>query len=77
MTDDVRASETERSHLATHVDLCELRYRSLDNRVRRIEWAVYGLFALIMFGREHLIDVLKLLTPRLIMLAVLCLGAVA
>jgi hypothetical protein len=71
---DARPSENERTSLASHVDLCELRYRSLDARVKRIEWAVYALFALIMFGREHLIDILKLLAPRVIVAAALGLG---
>jgi hypothetical protein len=69
-----RPSENERTSLSTHVDLCELRYRQLDGRVKRIEYAVYALFALIMFGREHLIDVLRLLTPRVFVAVALFAG---
>jgi chromosome segregation ATPase len=28
---------TERTNLETHVDLCELRYRQLDDRMTRVE----------------------------------------
>jgi hypothetical protein len=67
MTD--HAAETERTSLPTHVDLCELRYRSLEQRMRRVEYAIYALVALMIFGRDHLIDVLKLLAPHAIVAA--------
>jgi hypothetical protein len=67
MTD--HAAETERTSLPTHVDLCELRYRSLELRMRRVEYAIYALVALMIFGRDHLIDVLKLLAPHAIAVA--------
>ena len=51
------------------VDLCELRYRSLEQRMRRVEYAIYALVALMIFGRDHLIDIIKLLSPRIVMLA--------
>jgi hypothetical protein len=61
--------ETERTSLPTHVDLCELRYRSLENRMRRVEYSFYALVALMIFGRDHLIDVLKLLAPHIVAMA--------
>jgi hypothetical protein len=77
MTVDARASDNERTSLATHVDLCELRYRSLENRLRRVEYAIYAIVALMIFGRDHLIDVLRLLTPHTVALAVLAGAALA
>ncbi len=77
MTVDARASENERNSLAAHVDLCELRYRSLENRLRRVEYAIYAIVALMIFGREHLLDVLKLVAPHAIVLALLAAPALA
>ena len=71
---NARAAETERTSLPTHVDLCELRYRSLEHRMRRVEYAIYALVALMIFGRDHLIDIIKLLSPRIVVLALLAGG---
>jgi hypothetical protein len=57
-------SDTERTSLPAHVDLCELRYRSLERRMSRVEYSIYALVALMIFGRDHLIDVLRLLAPH-------------
>jgi hypothetical protein len=65
------AADTERTSLPTHVDLCELRYRSLEHRMRRVEYAFYALVGLMIFGRDHLIDILKLITPHVVIIALL------
>jgi hypothetical protein len=63
--------DTERTSLPAHVDLCALRYRSLEHRMRRVEYAFYALVGLMIFGRDHLLDVLKLLAPHVVIVLLL------
>ncbi|MEJ0071175.1 MAG: hypothetical protein WDO24_23280 [Pseudomonadota bacterium] len=41
-----------------------------------MEYSIYALVALMIFGRDHLIDVLRLLAPHVVLLALFA-GAVA
>lgn len=52
-------ADSERKSLPVHVDMCEQRYRVLEARMRRIEYVLYGIAALLVFGEGTVMEVVK------------------
>lgn len=57
-------TDTERSSLGTHVELCALRYEGLKKRLARIEYVLFGIVLLLLFGQGTVTEIAKrLLLP--------------
>lgn len=54
---DMTASE--RQSLPVHVDMCEQRYRGLAARLQRVEYILYAIVALLLFGEGTVVDVVR------------------
>lgn len=53
-----RASNIEKENLEAHVDLCQLRYEALENRLTKIEHKVEDIHNDITHGNKSMIKVL-------------------
>lgn len=53
-----RASNIEKENLEAHVDLCQLRYEALENRLTKIEQKVEDIHNDITHGNKSMIKVL-------------------
>jgi tetrahydromethanopterin S-methyltransferase subunit G len=52
------ATELEKTNLEAHVDLCEQRYKNLENRLEKIEEKVESIHADIQSGNKSMIKVI-------------------
>ena len=64
MTGKQNVIPAERVSLPAHVDMCATRYASLDARLKRVEYLIYALFAILLFGEGTVVEVVKRLVGK-------------
>lgn len=52
-------ADSERKSLPVHVDMCQQRYSALEARMRRVEYVLYGIAVLLLFGEGTVMEVVK------------------
>lgn len=58
---ELETIEAEKSDLSTHVQMCALRHKEINNRLSRIEKAIYAALAVILGGGAFTWEQLRLI----------------